>query len=179
MVYRAHVMLTMGVFQLRGEFKLNSKKCALLVTALALPLAAGVAFAKPVDPSKLPKVECSAVKFSEAFLARYPKAPAACIEARELEGKRYAKFDAKVYLTGPEITTVNLLNTKGDVVDTFSLKPGPDQKIKINGKETKFSELRVGEKITFWVSEDRMEATEMPGATENAWAVAPPPPATN
>jgi hypothetical protein len=165
-----------GVFHHRGEIGMNSNKCALLVTALALPLAISAASAKPVDPSKLPKVECTEVKFGEAFLARYPKAPAACIEARELEGKRYAKFEAKVYLTGPEITTVNLLNTKGDVVDTFSLKPGPDQKIKINGKDTKFSELRVGEKISFWVSEDRMEATELPGATENTWAVAPPPP---
>ena len=156
---------------------MNSKKCALLATALALPLSIGAAFAaKPVDPSKLEKVECSELKFSEAFLTRYPHAPAACQEARVLEGKRYAKFNAKVYLTGPEITTVNLLNTKGDTVDTFSLKPGPDQKIKINGKDTKFSDLKVGEKVSFWVSEDRMEAAELPGATENAWAVAPPPP---
>ena len=157
---------------------MNSKKCALLVTALALPLSIGAAYAaKPVDPSKLAKVECSELKFSEAFLERYPHAPAACMEARELDGKRYAKFDAKVYLTGPEITTVNLLNAKGDIVDTFSLKPGPDQKIKINGKETKFSELRPGEKLSFWVSEDRMEAAVLPGATEHTWAVAPPPPA--
>ena len=159
---------------------MNSKKCALLVTALALPLAVSAALAaKPVDPSKLPKVECTEVKFSEAFLARYPNAPAACIEARELEGKRYVKFDAKVYLTGPEITTVNLLNTKGDVVDTFSLKPGPDQKIKINGKDTKFSELDVGEKITFWVSTDRWKPQRCQARPRNAWAVAPPPPATN
>ncbi len=158
---------------------MNSKKCALLVTALALPLAIGCAAnaAKPVDPNKLTKVECSALKFSDAFLARYPKAPDACLEARELEGKRYAKFDAKVYITGKEITTVNLMNAKGDVVDTFSLKPGPEQKIKINGKDTKFSDLRVGEKITFWVPEDRMEAAALPGATEESWAVAPPLPA--
>ena len=157
---------------------MNIKKCALLVTALALPLSIGAAYAaKPIDPSKLPKVECSALKFSEAFLTRYPKAPAACLEAREHNGKRYAKFDAKVYITGPEITTVTLVNAKGDALDTFSLKPGPERMIKINGKDTKFSDLRVGEKITFWVSEDRMEAAELPGATENAWAVAPPPPA--
>jgi hypothetical protein len=156
---------------------MNRFSSTLFGSALVLPLAVTAAFAKPVDPAKLPKVDCAEVKFSEAFLARYPKAPAACIEARELDGKRYAKFDAKVYLTGPEITTVNLLNTRGDVVDTFSLMPGADQKIKINGEDTKFSELRVGEKITFWVSADRMEAAELPGATENAWAVAPPPPA--
>ncbi len=151
---------------------------ALLVTALALPLSIGAAFAaKPIDPSKLTKVECSALKFSEAFLARFPNAPAGCLEAREYNGKRYAKFDAKVYLNGPEITTVNLLNTKGETVDTFSLKPGGQQMIKINGKDTKFSDLKVGEKITFWVSEDRMEAAALPGATEDSWAVMPPPPA--
>ena len=151
---------------------------ALLVTALALPLSIGAAFAaKPIDPSKLTKVECSALKFSESFLARFPNAPAACLEAREYNGKRYAKFDAKVYLNGPEITTVNLLNPKGETVDTFSLKPGGQQTIKINGKDTKFSDLKVGEKITFWVSEDRMEAAELPGATEDSWAVMPPPPA--
>lgn len=158
---------------------MKTTKCALLVTALTLPLSIGAAYAanKPVDVSKLPKVECSALKFSEAFLTRYPKAPAACLEAREHDGKRYAKFDAKVYITGPEITTVNLVNSKGDVVDTFSLKPGPEQKIKINGKDTKFRDLRVGEKITFWVPEDRMEAAELPGATDNTWAVMPPLPA--
>lgn len=159
---------------------MNSKMCSLLATALALPLAIGCAVAakpKPIDPSKLARVECSELKFSESFLARYPKAPAACVEARELNGKRYAKFNAKVYLTGDEITTVNLLNTKGDVVDTFSLKPGAGRTIKIEGKEMKFSDLKVGEKITFWVSEDRMEAAELPGATEDSWAVMPPLPA--
>ena len=80
---------------------------ALLVTALALPLSIGAAFAaKPIDPSKLTKVECSALKFSEAFLARYPNAPAACLEAED--GKRDAKSDAKAYLIGPEIATVKL-----------------------------------------------------------------------
>jgi hypothetical protein len=154
---------------------LKTVKCALIVSALALPLTIGAAFAaKPIDPNKLPKVECSALKFSEAFLAKYPKAPAACLEGREHNGKRYAKFDAKVYITGAEITTVTLLSPKGEALDTFSLKPGPDGKIKINGKDTKFSELRVGEKITFWVSEDRMEAAELPGSTEKAWAVLPP-----
>jgi hypothetical protein len=154
---------------------MKRKNSAVLLTALVLPLSIGAAYAaKPIDPSKLPKVECSALKFSEAFLSKYPKAPAACLEAREHNGKRYAKFDAKVYITGPEITTVTLINPKGESVDTFSIKPGPDQMIKINGKPTKFSKLQVGEKITFWVSEDRMEAAELPGSTETSWAVLPP-----
>lgn len=154
---------------------MKRKNAAALLAVLALPLSIGAAqAAKPVDPSKLPKVECSEVKFGEAFLSKYPQAPAACLEGREYNGKRYAKFDAKVYITGPEITTVTLVNAEGDSLDTFSLKPGPDQKIKVNGKDTKFSDLRKGEKITFWVPEDRMEASELPGSTETSWAVLPP-----
>ncbi len=154
---------------------MKRKNAAALLAVLAMPLSIGAAqAAKPVDPSKLPKVECSEVKFGEAFLSKYPHAPAACLEGREYNGKRYAKFDAKVYITGPEITTVTLVNAEGESLDTFSLKPGPDQKIKVNGKDTKFSDLRKGEKITFWVPEDRMEASELPGSTETSWAVLPP-----
>ena len=154
---------------------MNRKNSAAALCALLLPLSIGAAqAAKPIDPDKLPKVECADLKFSEAFLSKYPKAPQACLEGREHNGKRFAKFDAKVYITGPEITTVTLVNSKGEMMDTFSLKPGPDQKIKINGKDTKFSELRVGEKITFWVSEDRMTASELPGSSETSWAVLPP-----
>lgn len=79
-----------------------------------------------------------------------------------------------MYLANPDFTTVELLNVRGDPLSTFSFKPGADQKIKINGKDTKFSDLRAGEKITFWVSEVRMPAHELPGSTEDSWAVLPP-----
>lgn len=148
---------------------------ALLLAALVLPLSISAAFAAdPVDPSKLPKVECSALKFSSAFLDKYPDAPAACLEAREVDGKRYAKFNAKVYISDPAFMTVQLLNVYGDSLSSFSFKPGKDQTIKINGKPTKFDDLKVGEKITFWVSEDRLTASELPGSTEDSWAVLPP-----
>jgi hypothetical protein len=156
-------------------------KWVLFLSALVLPLsmngctASGAAqAAKPVDPAKLPKVECSDLKFSTAFLDKYPTAPAACREAREYNGKRYAKFEAKVYISDPEFMTVQLLNVVGDPLTTFSFKPRPDQHVKINGKDTKFHDAKVGEKLTFWVSEDRMTASELPGSTEDSWAVLPP-----
>jgi hypothetical protein len=150
----------------------------LLVSALALPLSIGAAHAdKPFDPNKLPKVECSALKFSQEFLAKYPKAPAACIEAREYKGKRYAKFNAQVYISDPAFMTVRLLNTKGDTLTTFSFKPRPDQHVNVDGQEKKFHDLVVGEKMSFWVSETRMTASELPGSTKESWAVLPPVPA--
>jgi len=152
---------------------MNSKKCALFVTALALPLAISTALAEsPMASDK--KIACTEVKYSSEFLAKYPDAPAACVEAVEKNGKRYAKFVAKVFLTSADRTTVELLNVKGDPLTTFSFKPGPDAAVDIEGKKTKFTDLKKGEKISFYVSEDRLQASELPGSTDESWAVLPP-----
>ena len=129
---------------------------------------------KPINPDRLTKVECSALKFSDEFLKKYPDAPAACIEAREYNGKRYAKFNAKVYLNSADRTTVTLQSPTGKDLSTFSFRPAPDATIRINGKPTRFTDLRPGEKINFWVSEDRMTASELPASSEESWAVLPP-----
>ena len=146
----------------------------LLLAALALPLAISAAQAKPVDPDKLPQIACSELKFSAAFLAKYPKAPAACLDGRVLNGKRYAKFQTKVYISDPAFMTVQLLDASGAMVTTFSFKPGPEQGVHVNGKLRKFHDMKVGEVLTIWVSEDRMTAEELPGSTKNSWAMLPP-----
>ena len=69
---------------------------------------ASTSSSKPIDTSKLTKIECSELHFSDEFLKKYPEAPAACVEAREYQGKRYAKFKAKVYLNSADRTTVTL-----------------------------------------------------------------------
>jgi hypothetical protein len=153
---------------------LNSKKCALLAAALALPLSIGTAFAGEFD--KLEKVDCADLKYSAEFLAKYPTAPAACVEGRVHEGKRYGKFRARVFLNSEDRTTVELLNVMGDPLTTFSFKPSATASVDIDGKPTMFKDLKKGEKISFWVSEDRMTAQELPADTEDSWAVLPPAP---
>ena len=146
---------------------------ALIGSALALPLAISTALAEsPMASDK--KIACTEMKYSSEFLSKYPDAPAACVEAVEKEGKRYAKFKAKVYLNSADRTTVQLLNTKGDPLSTFSFKPGPDAAVNIDGEKTKFTDLKKGETISFYVSEDRLSAAELPGDTEESWAVLPP-----
>jgi hypothetical protein len=146
-----------------------------LLAALALPLTISTAFAA-VNPDKLPQVPCSDLKFSAAFLAKNPKAPAACQDARVYKGQRYAKFVAKVYISSPQFMTVELLDTAGATVTTFSFKPGPNQGVHVNGQLRPFHDMSVGEKLTIWVSEKRLDAMELPGATTQKWAVIPPPP---
>ncbi len=146
---------------------------ALIGAALALPLTIGVALAaSPMASDK--KIACSEVKYGAEFLKKYPDAPAACIEAIEKDGKRYAKFTARVYLNSKDRTTVELLNTRGDRLSTFSFKPSAEGGVHVDNKLVKFHDLKPGEKISFYVSEDRLTASEMPGDTHDSWSVLPP-----
>jgi len=147
----------------------------LLLTAIVLPLSIGAALAqKRVDPDKLPQVACSDLKFSAAFLAKYPKAPEGCLDGRVYNGTRYAKFQAKIYISDPSFMTVQMLDAKGATVTTFSFKPGPNQGVHVNGKLVKFHDMAVGDKLTVWVPENRTDAQELPGPTANKWAMLPP-----
>ncbi len=130
------------------------------------------ASAEPIETDT--KIACIEVKYSSGFLERYPNAPAACLEAIEKDGKRYAKFNARIYLNSTDRMTVELLNIKGDGLSNFSFKPRPDATVNIDGKMTTFADLRPGEKITFWVSDDRLAVSMLPPSTEESWPVLPP-----
>ena len=97
-----------------------------------------------VDPNKLPKVDCNTFKYSSAFLDKYPKAPAACLEGRVYEGTTYAKFNAKVYINNlPNYVTLQLMNVSGTMITTFSVKPQGGGTFYVDGKETPAANLNV------------------------------------
>jgi hypothetical protein len=137
----------------------------LACSALTLPLAIGMqqANAQKVDPDKLPKVACSELTFSQAFLKQYPKAPAACQEARVYQGKRYAKFSGKVSKKDESSMSVQVNNVAGDAIDTLSVKPSTTATVIINGERVKLSDLKTGDPITIWVAETRFAFYAYPG----------------
>jgi hypothetical protein len=143
-----------------------------------LALIAPVSFAwatERVEPETLSRVDCSSFKFSSAFLDKYPRAPAACLEGRVYEGTAYAKFHAKVYINNlPDYLTLQLMNVAGTMISTFSVKPQGGGTFYVDGKETRAADLKVGQKVTLWVPEGRMEAKVLPMPTEESWRVIPP-----
>jgi len=99
-----------------------------LLVCVALIAPVSFAWAQKVDPNKLPQVACTDLKFSQAFLDKYPNAPAACLEGRVYKGVKYGKFDAKVYIQSlPQFITLQFLNSQGTEMPnmTFSIKPRP------------------------------------------------------
>jgi hypothetical protein len=140
----------------------------LACSALALPLAIGMQHAnaqnsQSVDPDKLPKVNCSELTFNHDFLAKYPKAPAACQEARVYKGKRYAKFNGKVTAKDESSISVAVQNVSGDAIDTISFKPSATATVVVNGERSKLADLKKGDPITIWVAESRFAFYGYPG----------------
>jgi hypothetical protein len=111
------------------------------------------AASKPVDPDKLPKVECSSLHYSKAFLNKHPKAPAACLEARVYEGRTYLKVMGKVYLKSKGSVTMAFQNAAGDALGTVTVKPTKSNHVLFDGEEVPLSQVRKGEVLTFWIPE--------------------------
>jgi hypothetical protein len=149
----------------------------LVAFALSAPLT-GLWAADTPDPNSLPKVSCSDFKYSQDFLAKYPKAPAACLEGRTYKGVNYAKFNAKVTKVTSSDVTVQVLNTAGSPITPLTIKPA-DQKafILVNGKQTQITDLSQGDSVTFWVPQSRMRVDALP--SQSHWIVLAQAPSAN
>ena len=145
-------------------------KSVLVACALSAPLT-GV-WAAPPDPESLPKVSCSGFKYSAELLAKYPKAPAACVEGRTYKGVNYAKFNGKVTKVSSNSVTIDVLNSVGTPITPLTIQPA-DQKafILVNGKQTQITDLSQGDAVTFWVPQSRLEVNALPTATSSHWNV--------
>jgi hypothetical protein len=125
----------------------------LVATVLSLVSGLATAASKTVDPDKLPKVECSSLRFSKEFLDKYPKAPAACLEARVYKGKTYMKVKGKVYGVDKPALTMAFMDAYGNALGTVLVRDPKSLRVIINGKEKDVAHLRKDEQLTFWVPE--------------------------
>jgi hypothetical protein len=125
---------------------------ALPVVAI-LTLVSGVTIAAEpkVDPEKLPLVECTAVRYSAEFLAKYPKAPAACLEARVYKGQTYMKVKGKVYIADGNTPTIALQDAYGNALTTVTVQDPKNSRVIINGEETDFAKVSPRTTLSIWV----------------------------
>ena len=144
------------------------------VKLVLLGLALGPLAAQAQDA---PKLNClTDFVFSQEFLQKYPNAGAACREIVEKNGQKWARFDANVDEVRGEKVTATFTSTHDRPLTKITFEASPDARVEMNGKDIKFTELKKGEKISFWVSEDRLTAAEQPGDTAESWSVLPPQP---
>ena len=83
----------------------------------------------------------------------YPKAPAACREVTVKDGVKYAKFNGKVSKVGKRFVQVEISDVADIPVSTIAFEIGSGGRITVEDKAEKVKDLKVGDKLTFWVRE--------------------------
>jgi hypothetical protein len=130
-----------------------------LLAAMMLSLCSGATIAaEAVNPDTLPKIDCSSLRYSEDFLQKYPKAPAACLEARVYKGKTYMKVKAKVYVREEPMLSVDLMDPYGNTLGSVLVRKPQSLRVLVNGKEVDVFDLHRDEAVTIWVPQSMFEA---------------------
>ena len=139
-----------------------STQALIAVATLSLASSVAIGASKAVDPEKLPLEKCISIHYGKAFLEKYPKAPAACMEVRVYKGHRYMKVQGKVYIPEKDKLTVTFLDEFGNDLSTLTIKGPKSHSVIINGKQVPFANLQRGEKLTFWVPESIFSTQSAP-----------------
>jgi hypothetical protein len=130
-----------------------------LLAAMVLSLcSAATLAAEAVNPDKLPRVECSSLHYSKDFLQQYPKAPAACLEARVYKGQTYMKVKAKVYVREEPTLSVDLMDPYGNTLGSVLVRKPQSLRVLVNGKEVDAFDLHRNEEVTVWVPQSMFDA---------------------
>lgn len=150
-----------------------------VLSVAALVAAAVMGSAAPAfaaDPPKAVGPTCNTITYDQEFLKAYPRAPAACQEVVESNGKRAARFTAKVAKVQKDHVQLQFMNSMGALIDppmTLTLLPQAGQTLQINGKPVAYDKLSKGDKVDFWIPEKQLGVITNPGASAVSTIVIP------
>jgi hypothetical protein len=94
--------------------------------------------------------------FSREFLTRYPDAGGACREVKMENGQKWARFDASVARVARNQVTANFVDRADRNVGTITFEAKPDARVEVDGRPQRVSSLRQGDKLSFWMPQDRV-----------------------
>jgi VCBS repeat-containing protein len=113
------------------------------------------------------------IKWNAQFLKEHPRAPAGCQEVDTRNGVKYAKFSGTVKSISGSQATVAMKNVAGTEVGNITVDTTGNAMVKINGKETKASDLKAGDNLNFYVKEGDFGASPTMGDMMPAKPVMP------
>jgi hypothetical protein len=100
-----------------------------------------------------PPESCSNIQWSADFLATYPKAPAACRNVTVKDGVKYARFDGVVAKVGHNYVRVDISDVADIPISTIAFQIGVGGMVTIGDKTERVMDLKVKDRLTFWVRE--------------------------
>jgi hypothetical protein len=107
------------------------------------------------------------IVFSHEFLASYPQAGAACREVKMQDGMKWARFDAEVTRVRGNRVTANFIDRNDRKLSTITFDAARDARVEIDNRQRRFDSLMPGDKLSFWMPENRAGFYAEPGASES------------
>ncbi len=107
---------------------------------------------------------CQSVQFSAEVLARFPGAPASCLDVISRDGQQYAVFKAHLESVQGNRIQVRVKNADGTRGERKTIETKPGRKVLIDGKSYPLSELAPNQEITAYVRVDRPVIALAPAA---------------
>lgn len=108
----------------------------------------------------------SNITFSHEFLSHYPRAGGACREVKVENGHKWARFDADVVRVRGNRVTANFVDRFDKSLGTITFDAAKDARVEVNGRQMRFSSLKRGDKLSFWMPEERVGFYAEPGSSE-------------
>ena len=138
-------------------------------TALMLAIAALIAIPFASQAQQETPLSCvKDVTFSPAFLAKFPRAGAACNEVTSVHGQKWVRFNAEVKNVESNHITVDFTDKYKNPVSTmvFSFDPLATLTTR-DGNQIAAGKAEKGEQIVVWMPEDRLGFYADPSAIKS------------
>ena len=108
------------------------------------------------------------IVFSQEFLSRYPNAGGACREVKMEHGQKWARFDADVVNVKGNRITATFVDRFDRHLGTITFDAHRDARVLVRGRRQRFSTLRPGDILAFWMREDQVGFYAAPAASESS-----------
>jgi hypothetical protein len=118
-------------------------------------IACAIVLSAPTIASAATDYGCDAVNFSPEVIAKLPNAKRLCRGVMEKNNGVYVKYVARVVSSSPDSTTVEFLDKDEKAVSRATFKPGEGQMAEVNGKKVKYSEVKKGTELHFYIEHNR------------------------
>jgi hypothetical protein len=128
-----------------------------------------------LDPS-VQAASCAAVQWNKDMLANYPRIAEGCQEVVISDGRKWARFSADLVRNNRDGTvTLNFKNRRGGSMEDLTLLPAPEQRVSMDGRSYRLSELPRGQQLNLYVPEGMYGVALAAGAPpEQLVQIAPP-----
>jgi hypothetical protein len=120
----------------------------LVIATLAATTLSGAAYAQN-------NAECQRMRFSDEVLARFPKAPEACLDVITRDGQTYAVFKAELERVTGNTLRLRFKQPDGTYAAATNVKTSPSRRVLVDGKPVRVSELAPNQELTAYVRVDQ------------------------